>query len=104
MEEGMKFDNEKPQTDLLLDFSRALIEVAKLATFGAKKYAPHNWQFVENGEVRYTAALLRHLFEGQVKDIDEDTGLSHDIAVAWNALARLELKLRRLEHEYNTTI
>ena len=49
-----------------------------------------NWERVENGVETYSNALLRHLFkEG------EDTEIEHDIAVAWNALARLELKLKQ---------
>ena len=91
---GAKLDGGKVIAELLLDFSHALLAVAEVATFGAKKYSRGGWQHVENGETRYTGALLRHLLNRD--EIDADSGLLHDAQVAWNALARLELKLRRL--------
>lgn len=72
---GVKHDSEKPRVDLLS--SIALIEIAKVMTFGAKKYAAHNWR----GGIawsRVLGAALRHLLAflgGQ--DKDPETGLSH---------------------------
>lgn len=96
---GEKYDSEKPRMDLLLDFSRSFTALARLCTKGAEKYAPHSWLHVEDGEARYTAAMLRHLFVDEEYDKVEDGGIGelHDVCVAWNALTRLELKLRRLE-------
>lgn len=91
---GAKLDGTKPDASLLLLFSRALLAVAEVGTFGAKKYSRGGWQYVADGYTRYTAALLRHLFASSYEDNDTDSGLLHDAQVAWNALARLELRLR----------
>lgn len=56
---GLKDDKLKPRWELLpLD---ACEQVVNILTFGAKKYAPNNWQLVEDAENRYYAALMRHL-------------------------------------------
>jgi len=90
---GRKDDVGKPRCALvLLGFSRALIEVSKVGTLGAQKYADDGWQHVKNGRERYTDAMLRHLLAEHTGKADED-GLSHAAHVAWNALARLELLL-----------
>lgn len=72
---GMKFDSEKPRMDLLDHY--AVEQLAMVLTFGAKKYAAHNWR---NGisKSRLIAAALRHLFAylgGE--DNDPESGLSH---------------------------
>lgn len=95
--QGMKFDDQKIQMDLLLDFSRAFLEIGKVATYGANKYAPGNWQFVVDAERRYTAAMLRHLLEAQTENCDKETNLQHFAHFAWNVLAVLELKLRAID-------
>lgn len=73
---GLKFDSDKPRMDLLPP--RAIVDVAKVLTFGAKKYAPGNWKHVENAEERYMAAALRHLMAHQAGELtDPESGLSH---------------------------
>ncbi len=73
---GMKFDSDKPRMDLLPP--RAIVDVAHVLTFGAKKYAPGNWKRVENAEERYMAAALRHLMEHLAGErTDPESGLSH---------------------------
>ena len=57
-EGGLKYDNEKPRMDLL-DFD-ALEGLSKVLTFGANKYAAHNWRKGISYS-RLTAAMLRHL-------------------------------------------
>lgn len=71
----MKNDQEKVQMDLLS--ARWIQGVAAVLTFGAKKYAAHNWR---KGILlsRLLAATLRHVFAfigGE--DRDSETGLSH---------------------------
>ena len=40
---GLKYDSEKPRLGLVLGaFARPLIEIGKVGTFGANKYAPNN--------------------------------------------------------------
>ena len=72
---AMKFDTAKPRMDLL--DPQALEGLAAVLTFGAKKYAAHNWR---KGIVntRLIAALLRHLFAIlRGEDTDPESGLPH---------------------------
>ena len=92
---GTKDDKQKPMPRLVLGtMARALLEVSKVATFGAEKYSPDNWLKVENGLDRYTDAKDRHRLEGAISEYDSESGLLHAAHEAWNALAVLELKLR----------
>ena len=93
---GTKHDTEKPRPSLVLDaMALALLEVSKVATFGAKKYSDDNWLIVEDGIKRYTDAKDRHRLDGAICAYDDDSGLLHAAHEAWNALAVLELKLRK---------
>ena len=79
---------------LLIDFSGALREVARVAEHGAEKYSRGGWKHVEDGVNRYTAAGLRHRFAGDdPMGLDSDSGLLHKSHEAWNSLAALELAL-----------
>lgn len=72
---GIKHDGEKPMMGLL-PFG-PLREVAKVLTFGAKKYAPNNWKKVTPPS-RYFDAALRHLADyAEGEDDDQESGLSH---------------------------
>lgn len=98
-QKGVKLDSYKVDLDLVLgDFARALVEVGKVGTEGAKKYTPHGWLEVPNGIRRYRSGMLRHHFqESEGELIDPDFGLMHSAHRAWNALAVLELQLREIE-------
>ena len=100
---GAKLDAGKPRLSLVLGgFSKALFAVGEVGTKGAKKYTDDGWKTVENGETRYTDALARHLFlelGGEEYDPDPSMQTLHAAQTAWNALARLELILRRKEME-----
>lgn len=98
---GAKADAGKPRPALVLgDFSRALLEVSKVGTFGAKKYTDHGWVSVPDGIKRYDEAKVRHwLYEKAGQENDPETGLHHAAHEAWNALARLDLILRKKEAE-----
>lgn len=72
---AIKHDDEKIRLELL-SFT-FLDEVGKVMTFGAKKYASHNWR---NGFQwsRLIGAAMRHLFAfARGEDLDPETGLSH---------------------------
>lgn len=75
MSGGVKHDQEKPRTDLL--DPEFLLGVARVLSFGARKYSAHNWR----GGIAYSrilAAILRHTFailKGE--DIDSETGELH---------------------------
>lgn len=94
-EHGAKLDSGKNRLGLvLLAFSNALQEVGVVGTFGAKKYTDNGWLTVQDGKIRYTDAMLRHLLQEKTEGkIDKETGLRHSAQVAWNALARLQLQL-----------
>lgn len=75
MNEGIKLDQGKPMMDLLDPI--AMEQLAKVLTFGAQKYAAHNWRKGIK-QSRLLAALLRHTFahlRGQ--NLDEESGLPH---------------------------
>ena len=75
MNAGMKFDQEKPRMDLL--DSEFLEGVASVLTFGAKKYAAHNWR-KGIAYSRLIAAAYRHLGAiNRGEDVDPESGLPH---------------------------
>lgn len=78
-------------------FPRAIEAVARVSAVGARKYAWKGWESVPEGAFRYSDALVRHLVAEGREEIDKDTGCLHSAQVAWNALARLELKLKEKE-------
>ena len=93
---GAKLDAGKPRVGLMLrGFSLALMEVAKVTTVGAEKYSPNGWMEVPDGIDRYDDAKARHMLEGATETYDDDTGTLHMAQEAWNALAKLELCLRK---------
>lgn len=87
-------------------FPRALSVVAAISDKGARKYSWKGWESVPDGEVRYADARGRHeLAIGRGELIDDSpggTGELHLGQVAWNALAELELFLRRTEVDGKT--
>lgn len=93
---GAKLDHGKLLAGIIQQWPRALTAVLEVATFGANKYTRGGWQHVPNGVERYTDAMFRHLLKEPIENLDTDSGLAHDAHVAWNALSRLELRLREL--------
>lgn len=64
-----------------------ITELARHFGRGARKYEDRNWERGYAWSLSY-AALLRHLTQWwQGEDVDQETGSSHLIAVAWHALA-----------------
>ena len=92
---GAKLDAGKIQAGILKDFSLALKAVAEVGTFGANKYARGGWQSVPNGIARYEDAFWRHLLQERHEPIDADSGMPHEWHLVWNALAHLEMVLRK---------
>jgi hypothetical protein len=94
---GAKLDAGKTRPGMVFSaFARAMDEVAKVGTYGADKYSEDGWLQVPNGEARYTDAMLRHYFrEAKGEWVDQESDLPHAAHLAWNALARLELMLRK---------
>lgn len=95
---GAKADAGKLRPWLILgSFSRALEEVSKVGTAGAKKYTPKGWLTVPNAEDRYMDAFARHMLElGKGNEMDDGpsgTQTHHIANMIWNLCAVLELKL-----------
>lgn len=84
MAEGLRYDEGKPPMDLLPP--DALISLAQVYAFGAKKYAPHSWaKGMRWGRV--FGSLMRHLLAfWSGEDFDEESGLPHVDHIAWNAI------------------
>lgn len=100
---GVKNDSDKLPyyTVLFKQFPLALKEVVKCSKAGNQKYHAtdtdwQNFSRLENSDTRYKDAMLRHMGEtGQVEDMQEYGEMTHEAAVVWNALADLEIKLRK---------
>lgn len=72
---GRKNDKDKDRWDLLP--LAPIKAVVKVLTFGAKKYAPNNWQKVQDPQNRYYASTMRHLVayrEGEWLDLCDSHG------------------------------
>lgn len=92
MKQGTKNDKDKVPMHLL-PFD-ALEEIAKVYQFGAKKYAPRNW---EKGMAwhRPFAACMRHMWawwRGEGKD--PESGLSHLVHAAFCILTLTAFEIR----------
>lgn len=85
MSEGRKKDEDKLRFDLILpEFEEA---IARVLTYGAKKYGPNNWQQVHDAKTRYTAALQRHLNEYRHGYLhDTESQCTHLAMIAVNAM------------------
>jgi hypothetical protein len=92
---GVKHDQEKPDMSLLS--SIALVEVAKVMTFGKTKYSAHNWRGGFKWS-RVLSAAMRHLvaYIGG-EDKDPETGLSHLAHCACCVLFLLEFEKTKPE-------
>ena len=89
---GIKYDSEKPKMNLLPP--KAIVEVAKVLTFGAQKYDAENWRKLDDLQNRYTAGALRHIFAHMDGEkLDPETGLSHMAHALCCLLFKLEIEL-----------
>ena len=71
----------------LVPFQEIAEAYARVAEFGAQKYAPWNWS---QGlpRVQLLGSLLRHVFAYlRGEDRDRDSGLLHSDHILWNAVA-----------------
>ena len=96
--EGIKYDSEKPKMNLLPP--KAIMEVAKVLTFGAEKYDSENWRKLDDLQNRYTAGALRHIFahmDGE--ELDPETNLSHLAHAMCCLLFKLEIELEERSKE-----
>ena len=88
MDVARKYDNEKERFDLIPP--GPLLELARVYTYGAGKYADRNW---EKGLAwgRIFAAIMRHLWKfWRGEWVDDESGLPHLAHAAWGCFALLE--------------
>ena len=100
-DEAVKHDQNKP--DLSLLSSIAILELAKVLSFGAQKYSAHNWR---NGFEfsRPYSACLRHLLAWNAgENTDPESGLNHLAHAMCNLMFLLELQQTRpdLDNRHN---
>lgn len=83
VKEGLRFNEGKIRMDLIPpEMDRAYAEIA---TMGAKKYAPRNWELGMEW-MKMIASLKRHLNEWELgNDTDPESGYNHMKHVLWNA-------------------
>lgn len=87
---GLKFDEDKPM--MVLVPPAALKEVAKVATFGAKKYGAAN--YLEGLELsRMLSAVYRHINSVTLgEDTDPESGVDHLAHAALGLMMAVELR------------
>jgi len=74
-EGGKKFDQGKPKVSLIP--FEALMKVAEVFTFGAKKYGDHNWRRGIKFS-RTSSAHYRHRMQHDMgNDLDVESGIFH---------------------------
>jgi hypothetical protein len=97
MKEGdtaFHFDSGKPRVDQTPP--RAMLEIAKVFGYGAKKYGDWNWARYANewewGQL--LGSTLRHLYAWMMReDLDPESGLHHLAHAGCNVMMLLELIL-----------
>ena len=96
---GAKDDKTKPIAgELVLGFPRALEALVAVATYGANKYSRGGYLHVNNFDVRYLDAAMRHLLSyGRGDKTDKESGLPHLAHCLWNIAAILEMETRHEE-------
>lgn len=99
---GAKHDAGKlPAHSVLVYFPRAIEQVAAVIAHGEKLHGYNTWHTIPEPIRRYNEADIRHAIE-LCKGNTHDTGangshLHHLAHRAWNALALLELEMRKEE-------
>ena len=82
---GMKDDFAKLRMELV--DPEFMEEIAKVLTYGAKKYADDSWKKLENPSKRYIGATMRHLFARlRGEKCDPESGFPHLYHVATNLM------------------
>lgn len=94
---GIKADQGKPRLGLVLvEVPHAFEKLGTLLGFGADKYAVGNWDKVQEGEMRYLDALMRHLTQHHKGEkVDPESGELHLAHAAVNIMFLLDKELRK---------
>lgn len=87
----------KVRVDLVLTgMPNALLELGRLMGWALNKgYTEGDWLLVPEYQKAYLGAEARHLLETLAgTKFDPESGLGHDVHEAWNAIAKLERRIR----------
>ena len=92
--EGKKYDQGKPMFALIPPLAE--LEVAKVLTYGAVKYAPDNWRYVNDPFSRYLSAARRHINMVQLGEThDPETDMHHYAHAICCLMFLLEIELEK---------
>lgn len=99
-----KYSKDQPFLGCIARFPRAMLAIAKVSADGVKKHdvpmGDMSYMDLPDGYNLYTEALSRHLLREQLEGmVDPEFGHLHAAHAAWDALARLEIALAKLEAE-----
>lgn len=95
MERAAKYNNGKPQLDLLP--AEPLRQIARALEFGCQKYDKHNWRKGMPWTEAYAAAC-RHLLDFiEGEDFNPESGLPHVAHAGANILFLLQYMVDRVE-------
>ena len=90
---GVKHDQEKPRAELLP--SAPLLAIADVLTFGAQKYAAHDWRQGFD-QSRLIGAAYRHLMAyNDGEDLDPESRLPHLAHLGCCVLFMLEQHIKQ---------
>lgn len=90
MDKHLKYDEDKPRMALVPP--SLMVEVAKVLTFGAKKYTADNWRKMTDVESTISA-IDRHFCAWKAgEENDQESGLSHLSHMACNIAFLIELQ------------
>lgn len=79
-------------------FPRALRAIAELSARGTKKHGgPICFDRKSTDPDDYRESHSRHVIDGAICPYNHEDDVEHDVQIAWNALAVLELSLRQQE-------
>lgn len=89
--EGVKYDQGKVLMGCIPP--HAELAIAKVLTFGANKYDRENWRKLDNIQVRYLDATMRHLNAyRRGEELDVESGESHLAHAACCLMFMLEIE------------
>ena len=82
MSEALRDDNGKPPIHLIPP--DVILRLARVYQYGAKKYAPRNWEKGMDWSRMYDSAMRHLLAFWDGEDIDSESGLPHIDHALWN--------------------
>jgi hypothetical protein len=96
--QAARFNEGKVRMDLIPPVS--LEEIAKVYTYGTKKYSDDNWWKAFKWRKDTYGCIARHLNKWmRGEKCDDESGLHHLAHAAWNCIALMEFERNNLGHD-----